>query len=134
MEKDCYQIIKECSKQTKEKGREDFQEELSQNKSIVHRFRLFLFTHPNFIFLVILLLFLAIFIAAPIVNNLYADRFIVRLLFFLFFIALYLSTTISLLIITPKFNMNWNERWRRIIGLFLQKTQLNLVQAKRKIK
>ena len=53
---------------------------------------------------------------------------------FLLFIVIYIFSTTSLLIITPKSDMNYDERWQRIRSCFFQETGLKIIPAKAKLK
>lgn len=130
-----FQLVHECLRETNNIGKEKFANDLKKRKGMLARLRQFLFLHPNSIFLVILIFTLVLLGSAIIIRN-FVNIFWFRLSFLFMCTPLYLMIPLFLERITPKFEMGWDERWSRVLGSYLSKTQLNdnVDQAKRNIK
>ena len=128
-----FKLVHERLRETNKLGKEKTADKLQQSKGKLARLRQFLFLNPNSIFLVYSILFLVILGSAIIIRS-SVDIFLIRLIFLLACIPLYLITPLFIERITSKVELEWDERWSRVVGSYLSKTNNDLEQTKRNIK
>jgi hypothetical protein len=130
-----FQLIRECLHETNKFGKEKFVHEFTQQQVSLAPLKKALFFHPNIISMVVFIISLILLIISLIIPNfIFMKIFWIRLTFFIIISFFYLAIPIFLERITPKFDMDWDERWGRVLSGYLSKTGLSLKQTERNIK
>ncbi|WP_341525714.1 hypothetical protein WKK05_24470 [Nostoc sp. UHCC 0302] len=126
-------LIRECLREINQLGRQKFGDELKQQQGILARLKKILFFYPNTIGISVFVLCLIFITICIVIANL-VNLLWIRITLFIIGSFLYLPLPIFIEFITPKFDMKSEERWGRVLGVYLSKTGLNLKQTERNIK
>ena len=123
------QLVRDCVRETNYLAKERFANALKQRKGKISQIRRFLFLHPTRALLLILALTTVVFLISYLIILNLINVLWVRLLFILTFGFFYIAITIFVPVITPKFNMEWEERWGQVLNSYLHKIALTPAQA-----
>ncbi|MBD2307204.1 hypothetical protein H6G17_17040 [Chroococcidiopsis sp. FACHB-1243] len=124
-----FQLIRECVHETNYLGKERFANTLKQQEGKIPKIRHFLFLHPTSILLIVFLITTIVFLGSSLIVRNFVNILWIRLLFILSFSFIYITIPVFVQIITPKFDMKWEERWGQVFNSYLHKIELTSAQA-----
>ena len=127
-----FEDIRNCLSETNKAGKEEYASKLRKLKGELAQFRLSLFLYPTTLFVIVILITLAFLVITLIIKS-FAELLWVRV-FFCFLCVLYLLTPLILLWITPKFEMDFDTRWSKVLNSYQKKIGLSDSQAKYNLK
>jgi hypothetical protein len=124
--KETYKIICECLKETHALDRRKTSEILTREKGWLSFLRQNLFYRPLITNLVVtgivgILSLLFLIVSLKVNNSIY-----MRLIYILVVVLVYFLLMIFLLKVSPKYEMEYDERWSRTVSSYLMKTNIDL--------
>ncbi len=129
-----FQLICECLDETKKLKKEKVTEKLKDYGGKLAQLQRLLIIYPRTSSSVLLIVNFVFFVASLLIINYFPIPDEIRLTLFCIFFVLYFAIPIFLEWHISQFNMEWDEKWGRVLGSYLDKTNLNPIQAERRIK
>lgn len=121
--KETYEIICECLKETHALDRIKTSELLAREKGFLSFLRQSLFYRPLVTNLAVTGIVLSL---LYLIDSLKVNDSILRLIYIFVVVSVYFLLIIFLLKITPKYEMEYDERWSRTVSSYLMKTNIDL--------